>query len=192
VATKREHARPGILAAAVELIKERGARNATIDGVAKRAGCAKGLVHYHFKTKVGMLDAAANELVESRRKSWAEAFEAPGPKQAIDRSWTLLTQEAETGVIRAWASLLQAGVLPDARVRRAIAEFSGALGAATIQLMKRAGLEPTIPEAEIGWLLGAVVHGMGFQFSSGDGTTLEGAYAAAWLGILSLFSPRPS
>lgn len=189
MATKREHARSGILGAAVELIKERGARNVTVEGVAKRAGCAKGLVHYHFKTKTGMLDAVASELVGSRCRLWAEAFDAPGPKEAIDRSWTLLMREAESGVIRAWASLLQASVLPDRTVRDAITTFGEALGAATTRLMKRNGFEPTIPEVEIGWLLGAVVHGMGFQFSGDSATNLEGAYAAAWLGILSLFAP---
>lgn len=188
---KREDARASILTAAIELIQERGARHVTVEGVAKRAGCAKGLVHYHFKTKAGMLEAVARELAQSRRERWRSAFDAPAPKEAIDRSWALLTEEADTGVIRAWASLFEvSGVLPDRNVAEVVSSFSEALGEAATQLMDRMDLEATIPRSEIGWLLGAVVHGMGMQVSSqGAGGELEGAYAAAWLGILSLFAP---
>ena len=188
---KREDARKTILDAAVEVIKERGARTVTIDRVAKRAGCAKGLVHYHFKTKAGMLGAVADALTANRQASWTAAFDAPSPKDAIDQTWALLSQESATGVIRAWTSLFQAGVLPEATVRDAVQGLGRALGDATMKLMREIDLTPTIPPAEIGWLLGAVVHGMGFQLASQEaGDDLEGAYAAGWLGILSLFVPR--
>lgn len=186
-------AREAILGAAVDVIKERGARSVTVDGVAKRAGCAKGLVHYHFKTKAGLLQAVADRLALKRRESWETAFAASSPKAAIERSWNLLTGEASDGVGRAWASLFAAsGVLPDSAVRAVVASFSDTLGRGAIDLMARADLEPTIPATEIGWLLGAVVHGMALQLQSGAQTEpLEGAYAAAWLGILSLFAPAP-
>jgi hypothetical protein len=49
----------------------------------------------------------------------------------------------------------------------------------------------TVPDVEIGWLLGAVVDGMGLRLTGGgDRAQLEGAYAAAWLGVLSLTEGR--
>lgn len=189
---QRGDARNQILEAAVQLIKERGARNVTVEGVARQAGCAKGLVHYHFKTKAGMLESVADQLAATRRDTWSRAFDAPTPRDAIDRSWTLLTEESRTGVVRAWMSLFASGgVLADQKVNSALAQFSSALGEAVSSLMRHMELQPTIPPSEIGWLLGAIVNGMGFQLLSGArGEDLEGAYAAAWLGILSLYAPR--
>ena len=57
-------------------------------------------------------------------------------------------------------------------------------------LREKLELTPTIPETEIALLLEAVIDGMGFQLASGcDAQALEGAYAAAWLSILSLTRP---
>ena len=52
--------------------------------------------------------------------------------------------------------------------------------------LSKAGLKPRIPLSELGNLLAAVVHGIGKMLLAGmNQGELEGAYAAAWLGILS-------
>ncbi|NIM48831.1 MAG: TetR family transcriptional regulator [Gemmatimonadales bacterium] len=184
-------AKDSIISAALELIKRRGADGVTVEGVAKAAGCAKGLVHYHFKTKRGLLEAVAQSLAGVREVNWAKAFRAPTPKDAIDRSWMLLTTESGDGSIRAWTSLFgSSSILPDQTVRASLTGFSLALGKAVDRMFRDLGLQPRVPPSEIGWLLGAVVNGMGLQILGGaDRHELEGAYAAAWLGILSLATP---
>ena len=184
------NARRAILQAAEDLIRTHGARGITVDAVAKQAGCAKGLVHYHYKTKKGLLEAVARHVAEERTKRWQSAFKAPTPRESIDQSWSLLTQESADGHLTAWLSLFEAGgLLPDQTVSDAYASFAETLGAAVTDMMEGLGLRLTIPLNEVGWHLGSVVNGMGLQLLSGaDRDALEGAYAAAWLGVLSLGS----
>lgn len=187
----KEASRGRILEAACRLLRDRGAGNLTVDAVAKAAGCAKGLVHYHYKTKRGLLEAAAAHFSSEREGQWSTAFDTPSPKDAIDRSWRLLTDESASGVLRGWTSLFTTeSPLADSTVKKASRSFATALGHAASDLMRQQGMAPAIPASEIGWLLGAVVNGIGFELASGaDRKELEGAYAAAWLGLLSLFAP---
>lgn len=191
--SQRATSRQAIVAAAEALIKERGVRRTTVDSVAKAAGCAKGLVHYHFKTKRGLMEAVAEHLATSREAAWTRAFRAPTPRSAIQQTWTLLTKESADGTIRAWASLFGLGDnLPDRTVKKLVERFSVTLGEAACRMLVELELRPSVPASEIGWLLGAVIGGMGLQMQSGAGRReLEGAYSAAWLGILSLASPAP-
>ncbi len=185
-----ERARVTILDAADRLLRRGG--GGTVDEVAREAHCAKGLVHYHFKTKAALLAAAASCLGERRRSRWTEAFQAPTPDAAIKRSWALLVSESRDGTIRAWTALCAEHDKVTVRaVNSESASFSTAIAAATDGLLKELGLAPTVSIEEIGLLLAGVVHGMGLQLESGmEAEQLQGAYAAAWLGVLSLTRPR--
>ena len=180
--------RDAILEAALDLLKERGTPQFTVDAVARKAGCAKGLVHYHFKTKAGLLEAAAWELSERRAGEWESAFLGQSAAEAIRNSWDLLTRESASGVLRAWSALFGApGVVPDHVVKAGVERFSKTLGRAAHATFDELGLVASVRTSEIGWLLAAVVTGMGLQLVSGaDPAELDGAYAAAWLAILSL------
>lgn len=184
-----ERARVTILDAADRLLRRGG--GGTIDQVAREAHCAKGLVHYHFKTKAALLAAAASRLAERRRDRWTEAFRAPTPDAAIKRSWTVLVSESRDGTIRAWTALCaERDKVTGRAVNAASASFSVTIAVAADGLLKELGLAATIPSEEIGFLLAGVVHGMGLQLESGmEPERLQGAYAAAWLGVLSLTRP---
>jgi hypothetical protein len=78
----------------------------------------------------------------------------------------------------------------DQTVNNAAQEFRTKLTEATEQLLERAGMKPSIPPEHLGWLMAAIVQGMAFQVvAGGDMEVLENAYAAAWLGLLSLTEP---
>ncbi len=189
MAKDSERARVTILDAADRLLRRGG--GGTVDEVAREAHCAKGLVHYHFKTKAALLAAAAARLGERRRRHWAEAFHAPAPQAAIDRSWALLVSESKDGTVRAWTALCaRAEKVTDQAVSSEFASFSKAVASAADGLLRELGLAPTVPIDELGLLLAGVVHGMGLQLESGaEPARLQGAYAAAWLGVLSLTRP---
>lgn len=191
MARSKDATREGILEAAEAVIREKGAHAATVDAVAKAAGCAKGLVHYHFKTKQLLLVETVRRIAQSREAAWIQALDTPDPQSAIDRTWGLLKREADSGTLKAWTSLT---ALPDKKidqeVNEASARFRAGIAAGTSGLFRRTGLETTIDREQLGWLLAAVVQGMVFQLAAGaDVAVLENAYAAAWLGLLSLTKP---
>ncbi len=189
MARDSKRARAAILEATDRLLRRGG--GVTVDQVAHEAHCAKGLVHYHFDTKPALLAAAASRLAERRRLRWAEAFRAPTPQAAIHRSWDLLVSEAQDGTIRAWTALsAERDKVTGRTVSSEIEGFSNAIARAAETLLGELGLAPTVSIEEIGLLLAAVVHGSGVQLESGmRPTRLQGAYAAAWLGVLSLTRP---
>lgn len=184
-------ARESILEAAIRCLCRVPAGSLTVDAIAREAGCAKGLVHYHFKTKSALFAAAAERLWANRTARWTEALSHGDPKEAIERSWTLLTEEAEQGITKACASL---SVMPDNMTGQAISrgstQFGSRLASSIEGLFGRVGLAASVPIEEIGSLAAAVVMGMGMQLdSAADDVAGEGAYAAFWAGLLSLTHP---
>ena len=189
---QRGNARATILESAEALVKKHGATSVTVDAVAKAAGAAKGLVRYHFKTKQGLLTAVADRLTASRTSKWRSALRPGAAESAAESSWQLLTRESTSGVTLAWQTLLNSGsALPDQAAKSHVSDFSNALGSALAQLFADdMGLVPTVPTSEIGWLMAAVVDGVGLQLLAGAAEEqLHGAYAAAWLGLLALTAP---
>ena len=182
-----------ILESAARLIRESGAACLTVEATAKGAGVAKGLVHYHFKTKAGLLRAVLSVLTARRCEKWSDALRVPNAAEAVSRSWALLTEESADGTLRAWHSLLGDNqLLTDQIAKDVSAQFSRSLSEGLTRMMdQQLGVVPTIPVAEIGWLLAAVTNGIGLQLMARTAEEeLEGAYAAAWLGILSLTQPK--
>jgi AcrR family transcriptional regulator len=189
VVRNAERARAAILDAALQLLRRSG--GLTVDQVAATARCAKGLVHYHFHTKGALLAAVASRLADRRRTRWAEAFRADNPDSAIRRSWDLLVSESRDGTLRAWLALCaERDSVTGRTVSSEVEGFSDAIAEAARVLVRDLGLTPTVSIQELGLLLAAVVHGSGLQLEAGvPPARLQGAYAAAWLGVLSLTRP---
>jgi TetR/AcrR family transcriptional repressor of bet genes len=177
-----------IVEAALALLCERGASKVTVEDVATASGCAKGLIHYHFKTKARLWAAVAERLATERRNRWIMVFDSATPTQAVERSWDLLVGESGDGTLRAWTSLFGSGTtLPEPVVSITLTQFSEALGAAVKTLFDAHGATLRIGEAELGWFLGSLVAGVGYLLLAGAAVPeLERAYTTAWLGVLSL------
>jgi TetR/AcrR family transcriptional repressor of bet genes len=190
--TDSEQSMGTIIAAAISLVKRHGASGVTVDAVATEAGCAKGLVHYHFKTKKRLWEAVAQSLAKSRSETWEAAFSAETARDAIHATWTLLTDESANGTILAWTTMFGPGTLvTDQMTSESTQRFAGTLGRAASRLIGRLGMKLRIREPEIGLLLASVVSGAGFLLLAGASREdLEGAYAAAWLGVLALARPQ--
>lgn len=177
-----------IVEAALALLCERGASKVTVGDVATASGCAKGLIHYHFKTKARLWAAVAERLATERRNRWIMVFDSATPTQAVERSWDLLVGESGDGTLRAWTSLFGSGTtLPEPMVSSTLTQFSEALGTAVKALFDTHGATLRIGEAELGWFLGSLVAGVGYLLLAGAAVPeLERAYTTAWLGVLSL------
>jgi len=109
-----------ILTAAIEVVALHGLNNWTVEEVANRAHCAKGLVNYHYRSKQELLQLAAETLRDDRAARRLAAVQTKGT-QALDRLWAALTQEVESGWFAARLSLLAA----EDPLRRAAAEAPG-------------------------------------------------------------------
>ncbi len=183
-----EAAKRAILASAVQLLQSDGAAAVTVEAVAKSAKTAKGLVLYHYKTKQALLEAAGHALLSGRLERWRGAFDKNGALPAIENSWRILTEESKNGVALAWASLLTPGEhLPDQVVKNLGHSFAAALGVAGMELFRRLETQPRIRQEELAWILSSLVSGVEAALVSGaDPETLNAAYSAAWLAVLSL------
>ena len=91
--------------AAVAVLIDRGLAEWTVASVAEKAGCAKGLVHYHHKTKEALLTAVAEALATTRANQRIAALKKSGTG-ALDHLWGVLEKSAKSGRTRAYLSLL--------------------------------------------------------------------------------------
>jgi AcrR family transcriptional regulator len=96
-----------ILSAAIEVIALHGLNNWTVEEVANRAHCAKGLINYHYRSKQELLRCAAETIRDDRSARRLAAVQTSG-SQALDRLWETLVQEVESGWFGAWLSLTAA------------------------------------------------------------------------------------
>lgn len=119
--------------AALQVLVTRGLEHWTVSAVADKAGCAKGLVHYHHKTKEQLLATVADRLASNRCEDRIAAL-GTGGTGALDQLWTVTVTSASNGSTRAWLSLLahsnaavrQATVLPADYLSRSGEAIAGA------------------------------------------------------------------
>ena len=129
-----------ISGAALDVLVRDGLEKWTVSAVADQAGCAKGLVHYHHKTKEQLLGTAADHLARARAEDRLGAL-GTGGTEALDALWTVLVAAASSGRTRAWLSLLghssdpvhQAARLPSDYLSRLTAAIAEAFGLESVE-----------------------------------------------------------
>src|SRR6185436_9795587 len=157
-----------ILATVDKQLHRPGANVPTLEEIAREAGCAKGLVNYHFKTKGELLAAAAARLLRDREERWRSALAAPSLELSISQSWRFISSEAASGFWRAWACLVSSNDnMTVQTVNSATESFSRASAVSVELLLRSIGLTPTITSNELGHLVGAAVQGFGTQLAHG-------------------------
>jgi AcrR family transcriptional regulator len=103
--------RSAILTAALQLLKEGGLTGFSIEGVAARAGVAKGLVIYHYDSRARLLTLCAEQLARDRAERLAAARGGKKGVAQVDALWEELVRQQEDGTARAWLSLAAGGAL---------------------------------------------------------------------------------
>lgn len=174
-----EDSREAIVRATLELIRQGGIAATSLDAVAIRAGCAKGLINYHFGSKVALLEAVAGSLAASRRESRLAAISTAQGAAALDRLWEALLAEVTTGAFGAWVDLhrlTQRGAHP--------APTDGGRAGLAAEAARALGLAPgTLIEDEL--LVAAALEGLQLQLLRGSPPPLvrEG-FDRFWLALL--------
>ncbi len=110
--------RDSLLAASVDLVVRRGVAGWSLEGVARGAGCAKGLVLYHYRSKAALLALTAGGIERARWDRRFVALALGAGLEAIDRLWDAMVEDVDSGRFGAWVSLTAAGHLGGSGPRR--------------------------------------------------------------------------
>ncbi len=76
--SRGEESRRQILQAAINSVASLGLSNVTLDRVAERAGVSRGLVVFHFKSKMNLLEEVLNFLGAQYSDGWNTVFSQQG------------------------------------------------------------------------------------------------------------------
>ncbi|HET7602281.1 MAG TPA: helix-turn-helix domain-containing protein [Gemmatimonadales bacterium] len=167
------------MATAGALLASHGIHGWSVEQVAAGAGCAKGLVHYHFGTRAALLTAVVDEMARGRMARRSAAL-APGGTAALDALWAVMRDDASTGVSRAW---LEAGLDGSAGIRHVMAPSDTELqqfAAASSAAMELPNLPPR-RAATLLLLLDALEAAL---VRGAPGTEVREAYDRVWLGMM--------
>ncbi len=124
-ASNTDARRAQIVEALVHVMAKHGYDGASIADVAKRAGLAPGLVHYHFKNKLEILIEAVRALAATHATVLDAALAAQAPDDAPAQLVAFveihlgLGAHADPDALACWV-LMMAEALREARVRREV------------------------------------------------------------------------
>lgn len=98
-----------ILDQSVAVMVRSGLAGWSLEEVARRARCAKGLVLYHYRSKAALLELTAGEIERARWDRRFGALAGADGLEGIDRLWNEMVAEVDSGRFGAWVSLAAAG-----------------------------------------------------------------------------------
>ena len=140
--------RKAILDAALEVVAERGYRDATLDEVAKRAGYSKGAVYWHFDSKDDLFFALLDERLDQPWREGIELMESASPDQdlapdASRRFAEMLAGQRELLLLeQEYWSLAARDPKVRARYAKRQREFRRAFGRAIVKRFEHLGAPP--------------------------------------------------
>jgi TetR/AcrR family transcriptional repressor of bet genes len=146
--TNTEDRRTQIVNALIAVMAKRGYDGASIGDIARKAGLAPGLVHYHFKSKLEILVEVVRAIAETHERALdrASARDAgAGSKAASDPVRELvafidvhlgLGAHADADLLACWV-LVVAEALREKRVRVEVERVIAALTARVVDILER-------------------------------------------------------
>jgi AcrR family transcriptional regulator len=168
-----------ITEASILVLASAGMDDWSIAAVAREAGCAKGLIHYYFRSRADLLAAMARAILSARHTRRIVALSSEGTA-AIDALWGAITSEVTDGT---FAALLGLSAVKDPAVREALRRTESdqtELGQAAAR-----ALAIEIKAAELGAIVDAGL--TGFQMAllrDVPAARLEEAHHRFWLALL--------
>ena len=170
--------RETIVEGAITVLQERYLTDWTVDLVATQAGCAKGLVLYHFKSKEALLGRVAERVREGQSSRRAEAMAKVQGSAALDRLWQVLAADVKSGAFGLWVGLLGGQRTRKTAARRPEEDE---------KLLQRAAEALGVPGDSLALpLVPAALDGFSLELLQGrSAATVRERYDSFWLGVLS-------
>ncbi len=175
--------RAEIVAALLPVLARTGYEKATIVAIAKEAGLAPGLIHYHFKTKQEILISLVESIAGFARARFAqEAERATTPDERLDAYIAArlgLGTGAAADMVAAWV-MIGAEAVRQEEVRSVYQRAIGDELAGLTQLLRDCLAErgrAIAPAPQLAAGLLAMIEGA-FQLSCAAGTVMPQGYAA--------------
>ncbi len=166
-----------ILSAAIEVLSLHGLNNWTVEEVASRARCAKGLINYHYRSRQELLLRAAETLRDDRQARRLAALRSSGAP-ALDRLLGAVVEEVESGRFAAWLALAAA----DPPLRRAASD-PGAGAALAAAAGRSLGWDPPPGAAHV---IPSALDGLALRLLQGaPAEEVEEAWHRVWLALVS-------
>jgi AcrR family transcriptional regulator len=168
-----------ISAAALYILVQDGLEQWTVSAVADQAGCAKGLVHYHHKTKEQLLGTVADQLARTRAEDRIGAFGAGGTG-ALDDLWQVIATAASTGRTRAWLSLVAHSSAQVHQAARLPTDYHIRLGSVIAEAFALESVEEPVVRS-----IDAALDGCELALVRGDDPNrVHEAFHQTWLSVL--------
>ena len=171
--------RDAILTASVETVVDYGLNDWTVEEVANKARCAKGLVNYHYRSKSELLNQTAEAIAFNRQARRLAAIGLDSGTSVLDNLWAAITTEVRSGWFAAWLSFV-ARERDLSEPRLELPEFGVQLRSA---LTRALGLATDVlPEPLV---LTAMLDGIAIRLLLGESDErVKEAYHRLWLGAL--------
>lgn len=167
---RRDQSEKGLLAAAAELIAERGVGSATFDNIARKSGYSRGLVTQRFGSKQGMIEALIAHLHDRSDANFVERDGAAptglaGVLAYVDGYLRNLEGDQE---VRAYFMLMAGAVADLAPIRAA---FAGShklverrLEAMVLKGQAEGTIRPEIDADAAALMIGSLLLGLSMQW----------------------------
>jgi AcrR family transcriptional regulator len=170
-ALRGEATRERVLAAARDVLLERGYARASTRAVAEHAGVRLSLVHYHFGSKQQLLVEVLereNQLLLGRQR---ELYATPGP---LGEKWRtaceFLEEDVRSGYVRVLWELWAAGLADEAlaaRWRSAMGAWRSLLASVAADWTVAIGLDPPLSPQGLATLVTNVFQGIEIELLAG-------------------------
>ena len=185
---KGRDSKAAIVAAARDVLTERGLSGMTFDRIARRAECAKGLVNYHFPSRITLLAELVSVITDGIWTARIGGLSAPGTA-VVEGTWSVLLGERTGSVHLALNGL--ASMRSDEHIDQAF-RLTGESNtrrwmSETASWMRRSKFR-TDSQDDVARAAAALLDGFALRLSTDDPDQLYPAYLTAWLGLISALS----
>lgn len=203
-ASDRQHersaqTRAALIDGAIGALREVGYAGASAREIATRAGCAQGLVFYHFGSVTNLLLAALDEVSARRLTAYAELFEKSGSRlDIIESARAIFTEDLDAGHVAVLVELIsgaQATPGLGEQVTGRLAPWREIAEAAVRKAASGSSIGQLLPARELGHLLMAGFLGLEVMAGlDGDRTAALAVFdrAAELVVLIESAGPQPA